>query len=209
VGLLRPRTRTALVGLLAAQRLAELRHSARNRARAGDGVPASPGTYPAMVAAHVALFVTAGWPRRYAASVPAAVEAVALAGVAGAVCLRLSAIRALGESWNVTGHVSPATQVITSGPYRRLRHPNYTAVVLEFACLPVAVGAVRAAVWLSVADALVLWPRIRAEEALLDRLPGYREAFAGVPRFVPLPGRRSQNPASVSQSRGVSLPKPQ
>jgi methyltransferase len=208
VGLLTPRTRTALVAALAAQRVAELRLSARNRARAGDGVPASPRTYPAMVAAHVALFVTAGWPRRIR-GVPAAVEAVALAGLAGALCLRLSVIRTLGESWNVTAHVSPSTQVTTSGPYRWLRHPNYTAVVLEFACLPIAVGAIREAMWLSLADAMVLWPRIRAEEALLDRLPGYREAFAGVPRFVPVPGRRSQNPARVSQSRGVSLPKPQ
>jgi methyltransferase len=208
VGLLTPRTRTALVALLAAQRLAEVGISARNRARAGDGVPASPRTYPAMVAAHVALFVTAAWPRR-GRSVPALVEAAALAGVAGAVCLRLSVIRTLGASWNVTAHVSPSTQVITSGPYRWLRHPNYTAVALEFACLPVAVGAIREAVWLSVADALVLWPRIRAEEALLGSLPGYREAFAGVPRFLPRAGRHSQNPARLSQSRGVSLPNPQ
>jgi methyltransferase len=208
MGLLTPRTRTALVALLAAQRLVEIRHSARNRERAGDGVPASPATYPAMVAAHVALFVTAGWPRR-ANRIPVAVEAAALAGLAAAVCLRLSVIRTLGESWNITAHVSPSTRVITSGPYRWLRHPNYTAVALEFACLPVAVGAVREAVWLSFADAMVLWPRVRAEEALLDRLPGYRQAFAGVPRFVPLPGRHSQKPASVSQSRGVSRPKPQ
>ncbi len=200
--------RTALVAALAAQRIAELRISARNRSRAGDGVPASPRTYPAMVAAHLALFVTAGRPRR-AARVPSWVQAIALGGVAGAVWLRVSVIRALGESWNVTAHVSPSTRVITSGPYRRVRHPNYTAVALEFACLPLAVGAVRAALWLSLADALVLWPRIRAEEAMLDHIPGYREAFAGVPRFVPLPGRRSQNPASDSQSRALSLPKPQ
>ncbi len=206
--LLRPRTRTALVALLAAQRLAEIHHSARNLAATRDGVASSPGTYPAMVAAHIALFVTAGWPRR-PRSVPVAVEAVALAGLAGALCLRVSVIRTLGASWNVTAHVSPSTRVVTSGPYRWLRHPNYTAVALEFACLPVAVGAVREAVWLSLADAVVLWPRIRAEEALLDCLPGYREAFAGVPRFVPMPGRRSQNPARVSQSRAVSLPKPQ
>jgi methyltransferase len=208
VGLLSQRTRTGLVVLLAAQRLAEVRHSVRNRARAGDGVPSSPRTYPAMVAAHVALFAVSAWPRR-GRNVPAALEAVALAGVAGAACLRLSVIRTLGENWNVTAHVSPTTPVITSGPYRWLRHPNYTAVAVEFACLPVAVGAVREAVWLSAADAMVLWPRIRAEEALLDRLPGYREAFAGVPRFVPLPGRRSQKPASVSQSRGERRPKPQ
>jgi methyltransferase len=202
------RRRTALVAVLAAQRLAELRHSARNRRKAADAVPASPGTYPAMVAAHVALFVAAGWPRRQR-KVPAAVESVALAGLAGALLLRLSVIRTLGESWNVTAHVAPTTPVITSGPYRWLRHPNYTAVALEFACLPVAVGATREALWLSVADAAVLWPRIRAEEALLDRLPGYREAFDGVPRFVPRPGRRSQRPASVSQSRTVSFPNPQ
>jgi methyltransferase len=208
VGLLTPRTRTALVAALAAQRIAELRRSARNRLRTGQGVPSSPGTYPAMVAAHVALFVTAAWPGRRR-DVPAAVEAVALAGVVAATCLRLSVIRTLGDSWNVTAHVSPSTPVITSGPYRRLRHPNYTAVAIEFACLPVAVGRVRAAVWLSVAGALVLWPRVRAEEALLDGLAGYREAFAGVPRFVPLPGRRTHSPSSEIQSPTVSLPKPQ
>jgi methyltransferase len=208
VGVLTPRTRTALVALLAAQRIAELRRSARNRLRTGNGVPSSPGTYPAMVAAHVALFVTAAWPGRRR-DIPVSVEAFALAGVAAATCLRLSVIRTLGDSWNVTAHVSPSTTVITSGPYRRLRHPNYTAVALEFACLPLAAGRVREAVLLSVADALVLWPRVRAEEALLDGLTGYREAFAGVPRFVPLPGRRSHSPARVIQSRTVSLSKPQ
>jgi methyltransferase len=197
-----------LVALLAAQRIVELRRSARNRLRTGDGVASSPATYPAMVAAHVALFVAAAWPGRRR-ELPVPVEAMALAVVATATCLRLSVIRALGESWNVTAHVSPATRVITSGPYRRLRHPNYTAVALEFACLPLAVGRVREAVWLSIADAVVLWPRVRAEEALLDGLPGYREAFTGVPRFVPIPGRRSHSPARVSQSRGLSLPKPQ
>lgn len=208
MGLLTQRTRTALVTALAAQRVAELRRSTRNRRRLGDGVPSSPATYPAMVAAHVALFVVAAWPGRRR-HLPLPVQALALAGVAAATCLRLSVIRALGESWNVTAHVSPSTAVVTSGPYRRLRHPNYTAVALEFACLPLVVGRPRAAVWLSVADALVLWPRIRAEEALLDRLPGYREAFAGVPRFLPMPGRRTQNPARASQSRGVNLLKPQ
>ncbi|HSP64961.1 MAG TPA: isoprenylcysteine carboxylmethyltransferase family protein [Candidatus Deferrimicrobium sp.] len=194
--------------MLAAQRLAELRLSAHNRAAAGGGVAASPGTYPAMVAVHVALFVTAAWPRRRRRA-PWFLEDAALAGVAGATLLRFSVIRALGQSWNVTAHVSPSTQVVTSGPYRWLRHPNYTAVAMEFACLPLAVGAVREAAVLSLANAAVLWPRIAAEEVLLDQLPGYRDAFAGVPRFVPLPGRHSHTPASVSQSRGVRRPKPQ
>jgi hypothetical protein len=53
----------------------------------------------------------------------------------------------------------------------------------------VAVGAYGEAVLLSAANVAVLYPRIRAEEALLDRVPGYREAFAGVPRFLPTKGR--------------------
>jgi methyltransferase len=200
-------SRVLLVSALAAQRLAELGRSARNRGRLPGGAPSSPRTYPAMVAAHIALFVASAWPRRRRTS--GRLETLALAGLAVAVALRMSVIRALGDSWNVTAHVSPSTRVVTTGPYRWLRHPNYTAVALEFVCLPIAVGARRAALWLSLANAAVLWPRIRAEEALLDRLPGYREAFAGVPRFIPVPGRRSQNPASVVQSRADRRPKPQ
>jgi methyltransferase len=162
-----------------------------------------------MVCCHVALFATAAWPRRRRRARPA-VELAAIAGLGAATWLRVWVIRTLGDSWNVTAHVSSSMPVVTSGPYHWVRHPNYVAVAAEFACLPVAVGARREALWLSLANAAVLWPRIRAEEALLDRVPGYREAFARVPRFVPVPGRHSrQTPASASQSRGESRPKPQ
>ena len=154
-----------------------------------------------MVAVHVALFAVSAWPRR-GRRVSRPVEVAALLGLAASAGLRLWAIRTLGESWNVTAHVSPEGHIETGGPYRYVRHPNYVAVALEFACLPVAVGALPEAVVLSLANAAVLMPRIRAEERLLDAMPGYRQAFSGVPRFVPRPGRRSrQIPASESQSR--------
>jgi methyltransferase len=198
------RARTALVLATGAQRLAELRISARNRARQGHAEQASPGTYPLMVATHVALFAISAWPRS-GRRVPRSVEVVALGGLAASTALRLWVIRSLGSGWNVTAHVAPGAQIQTGGPYRYVRHPNYVAVALEFASLPIAVGALPEAVALSVANAAVLIPRIRAEERLLDELPGYHEAFDGVPRFVPRRGRRSrQIPASISQSRGVT-----
>ena len=202
MAILSPRGRTALVCALGVQRLFEMRLSARNRGRSGPASQASPRTYPAMVAVHVTLFAVCGWRRRgRRVSVP--LEIVALTGVATALALRTWVIRSLGASWNVTAHVEPGLAVVTDGPYRRVRHPNYTAVMLEFACLPLAVGAFPEAVILSAANAAVLIPRVQAEESLLDDVPGYREAFAGVPRFLPMPGRRSsQNPASASQSRG-------
>jgi methyltransferase len=156
-----------------------------------------------MVATHAGLFAVCAWPRRR--RVPRAVEIAALLGVGAAISLRFWVIRTLGDDWNVTGHVRTDLHVATAGPYRFVRHPNYVAVALEFACLPLAVGAAPEGVVLSLANAAVLVPRIRAEERLLDRIPGYRDAFRGVPRFVPRPGRQSrQIPASASQSRGVS-----
>lgn len=196
--------RTALVLATGAQRLVELRISARNRARQGRAEQASPATYPLMVAAHVALFAISAWPRP-GRNVPRSLEVVALGGLAASTALRLWVIRSLGTGWNVTAHIAPGGHIQTGGPYRYVRHPNYVAVALEFAALPIAVGAFPEAVALSVANAAVLIPRIRAEERLLDAVPGYREAFDGVPRFVPRWGRRSrQIPASSSQSRGVT-----
>jgi methyltransferase len=197
------RARTALVLATGAQRLVELRISSRNRARLGRAEQASPSTYPFMVAAHVALFTVSVWPRP-GRRVPPSVEIAALIGLAAATGLRLWVIRTLGTSWNVTAHVSPDGRIETGGPYRYIRHPNYVAVALEFACLPAAVGAFPEAVLLSLANAAVLVPRIRGEERLLDAIPAYRDAFRDVPRFVPRPGRRSrQIPASNNQSRGL------
>lgn len=191
-----------LVLVSGAQRLVELRISARNRSRSGPGAQASPRTYPAMVAAHLALFATSAWPRP-GRQVPRPVRTAALLGLAASAGLRLWVIRTLGADWNVTAHVRPGVRIETGGPYRYIRHPNYVAVALEFACLPIAVGAVPEAALLSVANAAVLVPRIRAEERLLEAIPGYREAFQGVPRFIPRRGRHShQIPASDSQSRG-------
>jgi len=179
--------RTALVAGLGAMRLAELAVSARNQRRSGAGTAAAPRSFPAMVGVNLALFVLCLRPRRR--QPPPALEAAALSGLAAAVLLRLWVIRSLGDAWNVRAVVPERMRVVRTGPYRFVRHPNYVAVALEFACLPLAVGAYSEAVLLSAANTAVLVPRIRAEEALLDRVPGYREAFRGMPRF--LPRRRS------------------
>jgi methyltransferase len=186
------------------QRLVELRISARNRRSVGRADQSAPKTYPLMVAAHVALFAVSAWPRP-ARRVPRAVEMAALVGLGASAFVRMWVIRTLRSDWNVTAHVRPDIRIETTGPYRYIRHPNYVAVALEFACLPTAVGAAPEAMALSLLNAAVLVPRIRAEERLLDAIPAYRESFSGVPRFFPRLGRRSrQIPSSASQSRRES-----
>ncbi|MGH7609659.1 MAG: isoprenylcysteine carboxylmethyltransferase family protein [Candidatus Dormibacteria bacterium] len=169
--------------LLAAQRARELRASAQ-RERGVTGRVAAPEWFPAMVAVHVALFVAPALeigicqrrsrhPRTW------------LATLALATCLRRWCISALGDSWNVRGMVPEALQVSERGPYRWLRHPNYVAVIVEFAALPLAGGAWISALGLSAANLAVLAPRIRAEEALLMQDPTYRRLFSARARFIP------------------------
>jgi len=184
------RSRSVLVAGLGAMRLAEVAWSSRNLRRTGAGRQAAPRSFPLMVSANIALFSLCMVPRRHRP--PRAVEAVTLTGLAAAAGLRLWVIASLGPAWNVKGLVPEEMTVVTRGPYRWMRHPNYLAVIVEFACLPVAVGAYGEAVLLSAANAVVLVPRIRAEEALLDQVPGYREAFAGVPRLLPTSRRATR-----------------
>jgi len=185
----------ALLGALGLQRLLELGWSARNLRRRPSGPAASPRTFPLMVLANVALFTVPALTRWGRPRPPRPVRLLAGAGLVAATGLRLWSIASLGSSWNVRGQVPPDLRPVRRGPYRWIRHPNYLAVALEFAAVPLLAGGYLEAVALSAANAAVLWPRIRAEEELLESNPAYREAFAGVPRFMPRrPGRASPGP---------------
>jgi methyltransferase len=117
---------------------------------------------------------------------PAPPPRAALAAVAGALlaqALRWWAIATLGERWSTRVIVLPGAAPVTAGPYRHLRHPNYLAVVLELACLPLAYGSWRTALAFSAGNALLLAVRIRAEEGALGE--PWRRAFQGRPRLIP------------------------
>jgi methyltransferase len=172
----------ALLAAVGAERLSELALSRANE-RAAGGVRAAARSYPLMLAVHVALFVlplveVAGrkrvrpnWPW-----VPL------LAAASG---LRIWSIRSLGPAWNVRAAVPRRLKPVTRGPYAFIRHPNYLAVILEFAALPMLAGARRSALLLSAVNAAVLYDRIREEERLLQRSRAYRKAFKNRARLIP------------------------
>lgn len=172
-----------LVGTLALQRRRELALSKRLEA-SRPGRRAAARSFPLMVAAHIALFLLPPLEVRLAHRRPR-FAGLWIAILAAATGLRWWSIRSLGDQWNVRAAVPPDLQPVTQGPYRWIRHPNYLAVVLEFAALPMAGGAWISALGLSVLDGAVLVDRIRAEESLLAEVPGYRQAFAGRARFIP------------------------
>jgi len=174
------------MGLLVAERLVELWLSRRNAARAfaRGGVEMGQGHYRVMVAFHT-LFLFAcvaevlGLHRPF----PGVWGWVALGGAVLAQALRYWAIATLGDRWNSRIIVIPGLELVTGGPYRFLRHPNYVAVVLELLAVPLIHGAWLTAVVFTVGNAVVLFVRIRAEEQALGK--GYAESFEGRPRFIP------------------------
>lgn len=94
-------------------------------------------------------------------------------------------IRTLGEHWNVQVMNSTGLGVITSGPFRYVRHPNYAAVFTEMLVLPLIHTAWITAAIGSAAHVLVLSQRLATEEKVLFSDAHYRDAMSGKPRFLP------------------------
>ncbi|MSR61506.1 MAG: hypothetical protein EXS08_03530 [Planctomycetes bacterium] len=180
-----------LVALTALQRLLELLHSRRNLAKLSRAArPAdSSGNWSALVALQVAWLGASAlepWLRGSVAQ-PALFALGAALFLAGE-ALRCWCIVSLGSWWNARAHVDPELRVVSQGPYRWIRHPNYLGVLLELVGLPLAGGAWWTLALLAPPHVCVLLRRIRGEDRLLFALPGYAAAMghkgALVPRFA-------------------------
>jgi len=164
---------TALVLLVTGARLIELR-VARRHARASfarGGIEFGRAHYPFMVVLHAGLLVGCvgevglldrpflpwlGWPM--------------LVLLIAAHALRWWCIRTLGQQWTTRVIVVPQAGLVTDGPYRYLRHPNYVAVVIEGFALPLIHTAWLTALIFTALNAGLLIVRLRVEERALSML---------------------------------------
>jgi methyltransferase len=155
---------------LVAQRMLELRIAKRNEAaaRARGAIEHGASHYPAFFVLHGAWML--GWP------IEAALRGMTLApswpmwlgAFASAEALRYWAIASLGPRWNTRVLVVSGDRPLRSGPYRFLAHPNYIAVAIELASVPLLFGAWTVAIVASIANALLLiGVRIPCETAAL------------------------------------------
>lgn len=100
---------------------------------------------------------------------------------------RAWSVHTLGRWFKVTVMVEPGQQVVDHGPYRLLRHPSYTGILVTLLGMGVALDS-----WASVAVAVGIpligvVRRIGEEEATLTRELGapYMEYSARTSRLVP------------------------
>ena len=101
------------------------------------------------------------------------VDVMVAAGFAvfiGAKILKYWAIVSLGVRWSFRILVPPDSMPIVAGPYRLIRHPNYVAVLAEFAGAALVARAPIAGIVALLGFGALIALRIRLEERAL----GYR-----------------------------------
>ncbi|WP_119458754.1 isoprenylcysteine carboxylmethyltransferase family protein [Rhodospirillaceae bacterium SYSU D60014] len=168
-----------IVALVALQRVAELVHARRNAAWliAQGGVEAGAGHYPIMVLLHAA------WLAALFFFVPADAPIIwwLLALFVLLQAGRVWVLITLGRFWTTRIITLPDAPLISGGPYRFCRHPNYAIVAAEIAILPLAFGAWEIALLFSLLNGLLLLYRIRMEDAVLSprRAEGGRRGHPG------------------------------
>ncbi len=158
-----------ILALVTLQRLVELRIARRNTARLLDrgGVELGSNHYPVIVALH-AIWLAGLWylvvTRVPEVSTPWIFAYLVLEAGRGWV------IAALGSRWTTRIIVVPGETLVSEGPYKYIRHPNYLVVAGEIFILPVAFGLWWYAVIFGLVNLAVLWWRIRAEDEALKPL---------------------------------------
>jgi protein-S-isoprenylcysteine O-methyltransferase Ste14 len=107
--------------------------------------------------------------------------------IVAAATLRRMCFRALGESFTGEVRVRAEQRVVTTGPYRWVRHPGYSAGILLTVGIGVAMGTWLGALLGGVFTAVGYAYRIRVEErALLNGLgDSYRDYMKRTKRFIP------------------------
>ena len=105
--------------------------------------------------------------------------------------LRRRAIRELGKMWSLHVEIREQHQLVMSGPYRWVRHPAYTSMVLELASFGLLLQSRYTSALVAVLFIPTLILRIRIEEAALsEQVAGYSEYQRNTPALLPykLPG---------------------
>jgi len=178
----------ALLVAVAAMRIFELRISKKHQREitARGGAKAKDPVFPCMAMFHTLVLIGAAAEVVFLHRpfIPALAFPMLVVFIA-ANLVRWWVIRTLGEHWNVQVMDSTKLGVITSGPFRYVRHPNYAAVFIEMIALPLIHTAWITASVGAVVHVVVLIFRLSAEERVLFADPDYAAAMRAKPRFLP------------------------
>jgi protein-S-isoprenylcysteine O-methyltransferase Ste14 len=105
--------------------------------------------------------------------------------LAAGIALRTAAIRTLGDEYSNRVRWGSDSEVVSHGPYRWLRHPSYTGMLLGHLGLAVTLGSPIGAAALFVLFVPAIVKRIRVEERTLSSSADWSAFAASRSRLVP------------------------
>ncbi|KYD09210.1 hypothetical protein MXL46_01305 [Heyndrickxia sporothermodurans] len=104
---------------------------------------------------------------------------------------RVWVIQSLGTFWNTKIIVLPEATIVSKGPYKYIKHPNYLIVTTELLVIPLMFNAYFTLVCFFILNQLILAIRIPYEERVLLKETNYR-TISEIPRFLPKLVKRSR-----------------
>ena len=122
--------------------------------------------------------------------IPPAVPVQIIAAVlcACGLALALWARRTIGANWSGIVTLKRNHELVTSGPYRYVRHPIYSAILAMFLATALAAGRITAVVGFALCFAS-FWIKLRQEETLMmrhfpDEYPAYQARVKALIPFL-------------------------
>jgi protein-S-isoprenylcysteine O-methyltransferase Ste14 len=153
----------------------------------GEGEPAQKARIAAIALSTLAMLVVAGLDRRNGWShVPAAAIALAFAANAVGSILLFLVMRENRFAGSTIG-VDADQHVVTTGPYRLVRHPMYAGFALIGVTTPLALGSFWAELLVGPLLAAIVARLLHEERLLAERLDGYAQ-YMKVTRARLVPG---------------------
>lgn len=160
-------TVVAVIAVMAGEAALSAHNAALLRGR--GAVEPADDVYRTMRWAYPAAFLAMGLEGALAGPAPATALGAGLALFGAAKALKAWAISSLGVRWTFRVLVPPGDPLVTRGPYRLLRHPNYVAVCGEIAGVALIVWAPFTGVAALAGFGWLMLQRIAVEDRALGR----------------------------------------
>lgn len=161
-----------LLLLVISQRMSELALARRNEKilKSRGAIEFDKGGYIVIVAMHVLFFISLISEKAFLDRTLNHWWIIFVILFVLAQILRYWAIWSLGIFWNTKVLVAPDHVLVTRGPYKYFPHPNYIAVIIEVAVIPLIFSCYITAALFSLANLVLLRRRIRIEENALRQV---------------------------------------
>ena len=162
----------SFIAFVIAQRLAELFFAQKNRKKmlALGAAEYDAAGYRFIVIMHLAFFISLIAEVYFFRRIISDYWYIFIVLFAAAQIIRYWAIISLGKFWNTRIIILKGSARIHKGPYRYLSHPNYAAVIVELAVVPVMFNCYITAIVFTFINLLVLSRRIKIENRIMHQL---------------------------------------